>query len=180
MLDRFHGVFRALDRISLPTIARVEGPALGGGCELVLFCDWVFATPKAVFGFPEIALGVFPPAAAALLPRLAGSRVAADLVLTGRKVRAEEAAALGLIAKVSSTLGIDDDVEKVLDRLRAASVPALKAARKALREGPRLPFAEGLARTEAIYDTLAETPDMAEGLRAFLEKRPPAWRNEIV
>ncbi len=177
MLGAFHAVFRALDTLGLPTVARVDGAALGGGCELACFCDWVFATPKSSFALPEIKLGAFPPAAAAFFQATIGARRAADLVLTGRTVMPEEAAAIGLITKVSATLAIDDDVGKVLDRLREMSPSALRTARRALRQSAGRPPAEALEAAERIYlAELPESPDMAEGMRAFIEKRAPTWR----
>ena len=177
MLSAFHAIFRTLDALGVPAIARVDGAALGGGCELAVFCDWVFATPKSSFGFPEIKLGVFPPAAAAFLSSLIGSRQAADLILTGRTVMPEEAANIGLITKVSATLTIEDDIEKILERLREMSPDALRAARQALRKAQGRPFAEALTTAEKVYlAELPKSPDMEEGLKAFLEKRPPKWK----
>lgn len=177
MLAAFHAVFRKIDALGLPTVARVDGAALGGGCELACFCDWVFATPKSSFALPEIKLGVFPPAAAAFLAGTIGARRAADLVLTGRTVMPEEAAAMGLITKVSATMMIDDDVEKVLGRLREMSPDALRAARRALRATPGRPFPDALTEAERVYlSELPRSPDMEEGLKAFLEKRAPRWR----
>ncbi len=178
MLESFHAIFKTLDAIGLPAIAKVDGAALGGGCELACFCDWVFATPKSSFGFPEIKLGVYPPAAAAFLTPLVGARLAADLILTGRTVMPDEAAARGLITKVSATLVIDDDIEKVLTRLREMSPDALRAARRALRQAAGRPPQEALDHAETLYKTeLPKSPDMEEGLMAFLEKRAPRWRS---
>ncbi len=177
MIGAFHAVFRTIDAQGLPTIARVDGAALGGGCELACFCDWVFATPKSSFALPEIRLGAFPPAAVAFLQSTIGYRRTADLVLTGRAVMPEEAAAIGLITKVSATLAIDDDIEKVLDRLRELSPDALRIARRALRQAAGRPSLDALAEAERIYATdLPKSPDMEEGMKAFLGKRAPRWR----
>src|SRR5438093_3119887 len=97
MLDSFHSIFRTLAQISKPTIAVVDGAALGGGCELVAACDIVIASKKARFGQPEIKLGVFPPIAAILLPRIIGERRARELILTGELIDADEALRLGLV-----------------------------------------------------------------------------------
>src|SRR6476661_779878 len=96
MLDSFHGVFRNLEQIARPTIAIVDGSALGGGCELVAACDIVIASERARFGQPEIKLGVFPPVAAVLLPRVIGQKRARELILTGEIIDANEASRLGL------------------------------------------------------------------------------------
>src|SRR3989440_2492124 len=97
MLDSFHSIFRALAQISKPTIAVVDGAALGGGCELVAACDIVIASERATFGLPEIKLGVFPPVAAIMLPRIIGEKRARELILTGDTIDAAEALRLGLV-----------------------------------------------------------------------------------
>ena len=91
MLDSFHDIFRKLNQISRPTIALVDGAALGGGCELVAACDIVIASDRAKFGQPEIKLGVFPPVAAILLPRIIGEKKAREMILTGEVIDAAEA-----------------------------------------------------------------------------------------
>src|SRR6476659_11315836 len=102
MLDSFHQIFRLLDQIAKPTVAVVDGPALGGGCELVAACDIVIASEQSRFGQPEIKLGVFPPIAAILLPRIIGERKARELILTGDLIEADEALRLGLVNYVVS------------------------------------------------------------------------------
>jgi len=175
MLDAVHGLFRLIDDLPQPAIAVVEGRCLGGAAELVALCDFVFATPAATFGFPEIDVGCYPPLAAALLPRLVG-RAAAELVLTGASVSAAEAARIGLITRV-----VDDpeaEASALVERLAAKSRSVVALARKALREAGRCGFDEALTRAEAIYrDELAATEDVAEGVEAFLEKRKPRWRD---
>jgi cyclohexa-1,5-dienecarbonyl-CoA hydratase len=175
MLETFHGLIRFLDSLPQVTVAAVDGRCLGGGCELALFCDVVLATPRSTFGQPEIELGCFPPVAAAWLTRLS-PRAAAEMILGGAPVTAGEAASAGLITRV-----VDDAqraAEKWVARLEAKSAAALAIARRALRRGAAGTFDEALARLEALY--LAEvlpTDDAAEGVAAFLEKRPAAWRN---
>src|SRR5262245_58891484 len=97
MLDAFHQIFRLLDQIAKPTIAVVDGPALGGGCELVAACDIVIASERARFGQPEIKLGVFPPVAAILLSRIVGDKKAREMILLGEMNDANEAFKLGLV-----------------------------------------------------------------------------------
>jgi cyclohexa-1,5-dienecarbonyl-CoA hydratase len=173
MLDAFHGVFRVMDTMPQVTVAAVDGLCLGGGCELAAFCDLVLATPGSSFGQPEIDVGCFPPLAAALLPRLIG-RAAWEMVLLGSSIDAQRAAELGLVTRVV------DDLPAAIDTwarwLCAKSGAVLALARRALREGSHGSFAEGLARSEAIYrDELSKTEDVEEGVRAFLEKRRPHW-----
>src|SRR5919109_2271659 len=97
MLDAFHTIFRQLEQIAKPTIALVDGAALGGGCELVAACDIVIASDRSRFGQPEIKLGVFPPVAAIILPLVIGEKRARQLILTGELIDAPEAARLGLV-----------------------------------------------------------------------------------
>jgi cyclohexa-1,5-dienecarbonyl-CoA hydratase len=175
MLDAMHALFRLVDALPQPAIAVVEGRCLGGAAELVALCDFVFASPRARFGFPEIDVGCFPPLATGLLPRLVG-RAAAELVLTGLPVSAAEAARIGLITRVVD----DPEVEAaaLVERLAAKSWIVAALARKALREAGRCGFDEALTRAETIYrDELATTQDVAEGVEAFLEKRKPRWRD---
>lgn len=175
MLDAVHGLFRLVDTLPQPAIAVVDGRCLGGAAELIALCDFVFASPRATFGFPEIDVGCFPPLAAALLPRLVG-RAAAELVLTGAPVSAAEAARIGLITRVMDDP--DGAATALVERLAGKSREVLALARKALREAGRRGLDEGLARSEAIYrDELAATEDVAEGVEAFLEKRRPRWRD---
>src|SRR5204863_978807 len=97
MLDSFHSIFRALNQLSKPVVAIVDGPALGGGCELVAACDVVLASKGARFGQPEIKIGVFPPVAAVVLPRILGEKKAREMILLGEIVDADEALRLGLV-----------------------------------------------------------------------------------
>jgi cyclohexa-1,5-dienecarbonyl-CoA hydratase len=174
MLDTFHAVFRLMDSLPQVTLAAVDGPCLGGGCELAAFCDVVLATPRATFGQPEIDVGCFPPVAAVLLPRLVG-RAAFEMVLTGAPVSAQEAERIGLVTRVVGD--VDGETRRWVERLSAKSGVALAAARKALRQAAG-DFDRALAGAERIYrEELLPAEDAEEGIRAFLEKRPPRWRD---
>ena len=100
MIEVFHGIFRRMDNLPAVSIASVQGAALGGGCELALYCDLVIASEKAKFGQPEIQVGVFPPIAALIMPRLTARKKALELILSGEIIPAQEALSLGLINKV--------------------------------------------------------------------------------
>ncbi|HEV2859389.1 MAG TPA: enoyl-CoA hydratase-related protein [Pyrinomonadaceae bacterium] len=179
MLESFHAVFRTMELSAKPTVAVVEGAALGGGCELVAGCDIVIAAAGARFGQPEIKLGVFPPVAAVLLPRVIGERRARELLLTGELFDAEEAARLGLVNYVVEPDQLEAKLQEVLGRLRELSAPALEMTRRALDAGRGRPFLEALERSEDIYlNELMKTEDAQEGVRAFMEKRKPEWRNK--
>ncbi len=177
MLSAFHAIFRQLHRAECVTVAAVHGHCLGGGMELATFCDFVLATESAQFGQPEIKLGCFPPVAMLTLPRLAGLRAAMDLVLTGRTIPAREAQALGLVTRVVPDYALPQAVDALLAELRSHSTVALRLSRRALRQGSYHDFEQQLAALEQLYlGELMKTEDAQEGIRAFLEKRVPAWR----
>ena len=178
MLDTFHSIFRTLQQIVRPTIAVVDGPALGGGCELVAACDVVIASDRAKFGQPEIKLGVFPPIAAILLPRIIGERRARELILTGDLIDAEEALRLGLVNYVVPSDEVPAKTQSVLAKLRELSASALSLTRMALDFGSRRAFESQLTTVENLYlHELMKTEDAEEGARAFMEKRKPEWKN---
>jgi len=133
MLDAFHSVFRLLAQISRPVIALVDGPALGGGCELVAACDIVIASERARFGQPEIKLGVFPPVAAILLPRIIGEKRARELIMLGEMIDAAEALRLGLVNYLVPVAELEPKLLSVLAKLRDLSAAALAMTRSDAR-----------------------------------------------
>jgi cyclohexa-1,5-dienecarbonyl-CoA hydratase len=178
MLRAFHAFCRGLLEFPRPTIARVHGAALGGGCEVVLCCDIAVASAAAKLGQPEIALGVFPPLAAVLLPRIAGRRAAAETILWGEVWPATEALRLGLVSEVVAADALEARVAARAERATTLSGAALRQARRALRRGAVGPLDEALRTAEEAYlNDLMRTEDAGEGLQAFLEKRPPVWRH---
>ena len=179
MLDTFHSIFRTLQQVGKPTVAVVDGPALGGGCELVAACDIVIASDQAKFGQPEIKLGVFPPVAAILLPRIIGERRARELILTGELIEAEEALRLGLVNYVVSSDQLATKTKEVLAKLRELSASALSMTRTALDLATQRDFESALTNVENLYlHELMKTEDAEEGVRAFMEKRKPEWKNK--
>lgn len=178
MLDAFHSIFRALEQAAKPTLAVVDGAALGGGCELVAAMDIVVASERARFGQPEIKLGVFPPVAAVLLPRIIGEKRARELMLTGELIDGAEAARLGLVNYHVPREQLAQKTEEILSKLRELSAPALEATRRAIDLARGLSFEEALSRVESLYlNELMKTADAREGIKAFMEKRKPEWRN---
>ncbi len=178
MLESFHAIFRTLEQIAKPVIAVVDGAALGGGCELVAGCDIVIASERSRFGQPEIKLGVFPPVAAVLLPRIIGEKRARELILTGDLIDAPEALQLGLVNYVVPGAEIVQKTQDVLVKLRELSAPALESTRRAIDLARGSSFEEALSRVEDLYlNELMKTEDAREGIAAFMEKRKPAWRN---
>lgn len=178
MLDSFHAVFRSLDLLAKPTIALVDGPALGGGCELVSACDIVIASERARFGQPEIKLGVFPPVAAVLLPLVIGEKRARELILTGEIIDAVEAGRLGLCNHIVPATHLEQKLTEVLSKLRELSGVAVEFTRRALDIGRGRSIDAVLKELENIYlHELMKSSDANEGVKAFMEKRRPVWRN---
>jgi cyclohexa-1,5-dienecarbonyl-CoA hydratase len=176
MLAAVHEALTAVLDAPVPVVAAVHGPCLGGGMELAMAADFVYAADTATFGQPEIQLGVFPPFAAALYPGWFGRARAAELILLGEAITAPEAFARGLVAGVMPGAELAARVEAVCAKLAALSPSSLRLAREALRLGASEKPA-ALAAVEALYrDQLMKTEDAREGLAAFLEKRSPKWR----
>ena len=177
MLHAFHAIFRMLARADCVTIAAVHGLCLGGGCELATFCNFVVSTESAQFGQPEIKLGCFPPVAVVTFPVLVGLRSALDLILTGRTISAAEAKQLGLITRVVPDDGLAAGVEGLLGELRKLSPAVIHLSRWALLDRAGMDFEKSLGDAEQLYlEELMQTADAQEGIRAFLEKRAPAWQ----
>ena len=177
MLEKFHGVIRALVASKKVTIAAVHGNCLGGGGELAMMCDIVITTDDANWGFPEISLGCFPPVAATALSALVGQKRATDLILTGATVLGTEAAEIGLATRAVPADKINAAVQEALEHLQKQSSVALAIAKKAIYSWDSIHFDKGLARAEKIYlEELMKTEDAREGVRAFLEKRNPMWQ----
>jgi cyclohexa-1,5-dienecarbonyl-CoA hydratase len=178
MLDAFHSIFRLMEQLAKPTIALVDGAALGGGCELVAACDIVIASDRARFGQPEIKLGVFPPVAAVLLPLVIGERRARELILTGEIIDAVEAGRLGLCSHVVPSAQLEPKLLELLAKLRELSGTSLSFARQSLDLGRGRSIEAALNEQENIYlHELMKTADATEGIKAFIEKRKPVWRH---
>lgn len=178
MLEAFHDVFRRLRRLECVTLAAVRGAALGGGAELATFCDVVLAAEDATLGQPEIKLGVFPPVAAIHYPRRVGLARALGLLLFGEVVGAAEAFRIGLVDRVVPAAALEEAVAAQVERLRALSAPVLRLTKRATVESVNLDFEQALAALEDLYRyQLMTTEDAAEGLRAFMEKRKPVWKD---
>lgn len=178
MIEAFHRIFRLMDNLGALTVASVYSSCLGGGCEVAVFCDLVIAGEGAKFGQPEIQVGVFPPIAAQIMPRIIGRKAAMDLILSGRIISAAEALRMGLV----NTVVKDEDLEKETDAFvkpyLKLSAEVLRQAKKAVTAGLRDDFEPSLKAIEDIYlDELMKTHDAQEGLKAFLEKRKPVWKN---
>jgi len=177
MLEDFHSVIRALAATQKITIAAVYGTCLGGGAELAMMCDIVITADDANWGFPEITLGCYPPVAATALSALIGQKRAADLILTGITILGSEASEIGLATRAAPQDKVEAAVAEVVERLGKLSPAILPIAKKAIYAWDSIHFDKGLARAEKIYlEELMKTDDAQEGIRAFLEKRNPAWK----
>lgn len=178
MLDSFHSIFRLLEQLAKPTIALIDGAALGGGCELVAACDIVIASDRSRFGQPEIKLGVFPPVASVLLPLVIGEKRARELILTGEIMDAVEAGRLGLCNHVVPGAHLEPKLLEVLAKLRELSGTSLSYARQSLDLGRGRSIEDALSEQENIYlHELMKTQDANEGVKAFMEKRKANWRH---
>ncbi len=178
MIREFGQLITQLRTLPMPTIALVQGAALGGGCELAIACDQVLAAESAKFGQPEIKLGVFPPIAAALFPQLIGHQQTARLLFSGETINAAEAVRLGLV----TYLAADDDLQATLDHLltqyRNMSAAALRITKRAILYGNDLGVT-ALREIEDLYlRDLMGTADAHEGIQAFIEKRQPIWSDK--
>jgi cyclohexa-1,5-dienecarbonyl-CoA hydratase len=176
MLASFHSVIRAVVASRKVTIAAARGACLGGGAELALVCDMVYTARDATWGFPEIKLACYPPVAAVALAALVGQKRASELILTGRQISGDEAAAIGLATRSARAEEVDGLVQEAIDALGELSPTALALAKKALYGWDAIHFDKGLAKAEKIYlEELISTADAREGIAAFLEKRPARW-----
>jgi cyclohexa-1,5-dienecarbonyl-CoA hydratase len=178
MLAAFHGVFRTLQGLECATVAAVQGPALGGGAELATFCDLVIASESATFGQPEIKVGVFPPIAALHYPERIGIARTIQLLLSGEVLPAGAAERIGLVDRVVPADGLAAAVSAALAAFTDKSTAILRLTKQAVRRAQGDRFDAALSELEEIYLwRLMQTEDAGEGLRAFLAKRPPVWKN---
>jgi cyclohexa-1,5-dienecarbonyl-CoA hydratase len=178
MLGQFHGIFRKLAATDALTIAAVQGPALGGGCELATFCDIVLASERAKFGQPEVQVGVFPPVAACVLPMQIGVKKALELTALGAVIDAQEAHRIGIVNQVFPAEAFDEHVERYLEGVRKLSRPVVRLAKRATVAPARKQFLTHLAEVERMYtEELMTLSDAHEGIAAFMAKRAPAWKH---
>lgn len=179
LIDDGKRILRSIGNSSKVVIAAVNGYALGGGCELALFCDLRIAAEHAKFGFPEAKLGVMPGyGGTQLLPRLIGPARAKHLLFTGEIVGAEEAYRLGLVDKVCPSGTLTDETEKLARTIAANGPVSLRCIKAAVDEGWALPLADALAVESREYRKVARSQDAETGLAAFLERRPPEFQGK--
>jgi cyclohexa-1,5-dienecarbonyl-CoA hydratase len=178
-IKEFGKVFQALRNLGKPSIAVVNGVALGGGCELVAGCDMALASDKAQFGQPEIKLGGLAPVAAALFPRIMGERKAFELIMLGDNVSAADAERLSLVNKVVPDADLDKAAEALAAKFLEKSGIGVKLCRDALYQAADSPrWEHAMQKAVDLGIKTWETEDAAEGLKSFLEKRAPVWKNK--
>jgi enoyl-CoA hydratase len=174
--DSMRGVLDRIASMDRPSIAAIEGRALGGGLELALACTMRIGSTSARLGLPETKLGLIPGAGGTQrLPRLVGRGRALDMMLTAREVTADEAHAIGLLDRVTGPGGSLDCALKLAAQFGAMSRPALAAVLRCVDEAAELPLDEGMAREADRVTDLLDSPDGREGLAAFVAKRPPSF-----
>jgi len=169
------------EKISLckkPTIAAVDGYALGGGCELAMMCDMLIANENTKFGQPEINLGVFPAAGGTQrLPRVVGKAKAMDMILSGRMMEVEEAEKLGLVSRIISSENFLDKVLEIAKEISEKSLPALIMAKDAVNSSYETSLSQGIVYERRLFRSAFSLEDQKEGMRAFIEKRKAEFKN---
>jgi enoyl-CoA hydratase len=175
----FLAPFDRLGHCRKPTIAAVAGYALGGGCELAMSCDIILAADNAVFGQPEITLGIMPGAGGTQrLTRAVGKAKAMELCLTGRRMDAEEAERSGLVSRIVPAADLQEEVMKVATKIAGLSQHALMMIKEAINRGFATTLAEGSRFERGQFYSLFATEDQKEGMAAFIEKRRPEFKNK--
>ncbi|MEO9457673.1 MAG: enoyl-CoA hydratase [Lentilitoribacter sp.] len=180
MLMRDHfGVLKSLNECRIPIIAAVSGYALGGGCEVAMMCDMIFASDTAQFGQPEIKLGVIPGMGGSQrMTRAIGKSKAMDMVLTGRMMGAEEAERSGLVARIIPVDELLDETLKTAKQISNFSRPSVYAAKETVNRAFETTLAEGLHYEQRVFYPLFATEDQKEGMAAFTEKRKADFKHK--
>jgi enoyl-CoA hydratase len=174
-------ITRGWERVSTvrkPIIAAVAGFALGGGCEVAMMCDFILAADTAKFGQPEITIGTIPGAGGTQrLTRFVGKSKAMEMCLTGRMMDAAEAERAGLVSRVVPAADLLAEAIKTAERIAALSRPAVMMAKEAVNRAYETTLAEGIRFERRVFHSTFATEDQKEGMSAFVEKRPPQFKN---
>ncbi len=178
-IERGQALLERLERLPVPTIAAVNGFALGGGCELALACDLVYASERARFGLPEVGLGIIPGfGGTQRLPRRIGAMRALELILTGEPCDAARARELGLVLEVLPPERLLPHAQEQARRILARGPLAVAQAKRLVHAGAGLPLAAACELERQGFAATLATADAREGLRAFVERRPPRFQGE--
>lgn len=169
-----------LPQLTIPVIAAVNGYALGGGTEMALACDFIYAAKTAQFGLPEINLGIIPGfGGTQRLSRLIGPNMAREMIYTGKMIAAEEALQLGIVNRVCVPDQLMNDVMKTAGTIASKGKVALRAAKQTINNGLNVDLASGLAMENDAFALCLASDDAREGTSAFLEKRKPAFKGAL-
>jgi len=178
--EKGHGIFFEIERLSKPVIACVNGFALGGGCEIAMSCDFIYASDKARFGQPEVNLGLIPGfGGTQRLSRLVGRAKAKELCMTGEIIDAQQAKDLGLVAKVFPAEQLLDETMKVARALSSKSPSVLRSLKKIIDSGADIDLRNGCVLEAEAFGVCFGSEDMREGVSAFLEKRKPEFKGTL-
>ena len=170
--ERGNRTFRALEMLAIPVIALVNGYALGGGCELAMACDWIVASDRAMFGQPEVSLGVVAGfGGTQRLPRLVGRAMAIDLLVTGRMIKADEALRIGLVNQVVAPGELRDKGLEIARVIAGKGPVAVRLTKQIVQRGQDLDLANACQQEAYAFALCCATEDQKEGMKAFLEKR---------
>ena len=162
-----------------PTIAAVDGYALGGGCELAMMCDIILANENSKFGQPEINLGTFPAAGGTQrLPKAIGKSKAMDMILSGRMMDAHEAEKMGLVSRILSSKNFLEEVMKIAKAISLKSLPALKMAKDAVNASYETNLSQGVTYERRLFRSTFSLNDRKEGMNAFIDKRKPNFNDD--
>jgi len=176
--DYLRGVSEGISSFKKPIIAAVTGHALGGGLELALACDTIYAASNATFGLPEIKLGTIPGAGGTQrLFRAIGKAKAMNMILTGETMSGDEALSAGLVAKVFPSDELLDAAISAAEKMASYSAPIAAMAKEAALQADQLSLADGIRFERYLYYSTFATSDFSEGMQAFLQKRSPVWKN---
>ena len=177
--QRGSALFRRIEKLEFPTLAAVNGFALGGGCELAMSCDIILASEKAKFGQPEVGLGITPGfSGTQRLPRRVGAAKAKELIFSGKMIKADEAKAIGLVNEVFAPEALLDGAMEMAKSFAKNAPIAVKYAKACIDRGLQMDMDGGIACENELFAMCFATADQKEGMGAFLEKRPAAFRNK--
>jgi enoyl-CoA hydratase len=178
--EMVHGIVNKLQELPIPVIGAVNGFALGGGCEVVISCDFIYASENAMFGLPEISLGIIPGfGGTQRLPRLIGKNRAKEMIFTGKMIPAAEAQAMGLVNKVCAQNQLMDEVLNVAKIIVSKGKVSLRAAKQAINTGMDVDLKTGCRIEIDAFAICLASPDAKEGTQAFLEKRAADFKGSL-
>ncbi len=178
--ERGHFMMNKLQELPIPVIAAANGFALGGGCEIALACDFIYASENAMFGLPEINLGIIPGfGGTQRLSRLIGKNIAKELIFTGKMIPASEAHAIGMVNRVCSQESLMDEVVKTANNIVLKGKASLRAAKQAINSGMNVDLNSGCSIEIDAFSLCMASPDAKEGTSAFLEKRKADFKGSL-